>query len=369
MLTADKLNRSHIYKKVLEMVPLDHEEGCFLYTNESTASLVYLADEIKKALGHSHEVSWMIDRNVNISNACQCRCRFCNFHRAPGHKDVFVTTLDEYKVKIQELFELGGDQVLLQGGLHPDLDLAYYTELFRELKQLFPTLKLHALGPPEVDFLARKSGIPVRQALESLVNAGLDSLPGAGAEILVDRVRKIVSPGKCNSQTWLDVMSEAHAMGLVTSATMMFGHAETKEERVEHMIRIRDLQSSRPEGLPGFLSFICWPFQDKGTVLHTKYDIRNTVSTEEYIRTIALARIMLPNISNIQASWLTVGLKTAQVCLHAGANDLGSIMIEENVVSSAGANFRVNRKTMEETIRKAGFVPVRRNQRFEIVER
>jgi len=208
--------------------------------------------------------------------------------------------------------------------------------------------------------------IPVRDVLEKLVASGMDSLPGAGAEILVDRVRREISPVKCTSGEWLEVMKEAHKMDLTTSATMMFGHIETLEERLQHMVRIREVQSQKPTGHKGFLSFIPWPFQDEGTVLQKKSGVKNNVSPEEYIRMIAISRIMLPNIPNIQASWLTVGKETGQLCLHSGANDFGSIMIEENVVSSAGANNSMNAEVMQNAIREAGFTPQLRNQDFEI---
>jgi cyclic dehypoxanthinyl futalosine synthase len=268
-------------------------------------------------------------------------------------------------VKCSELFDLGGDQLLLQGGMHPDLGLGYYTELFSTLKQEFPALKLHALGPPEILWLARKDKITVRRVLEALIESGLDSLPGAGAEILSDRVRKIVSPAKATTREWLGVMREAHSLNLPTSATMMFGHAETARERIEHLSLLRELQSQKPDGNYGFISFIPWPFQDEGTRLFSEMGIRNTVSAEDYIRLIAISRIMLNNIINIQASLLTVGEDTAMLSLHAGANDLGSVMIEENVVSSAGGGYRFNSAGLRDIISRAGFTPRRRNQKYE----
>jgi cyclic dehypoxanthinyl futalosine synthase len=259
---------------------------------------------------------------------------------------------------------LGGRQLLLQGGMHPHLGMDFYTNLFRRLKELYPDVRLHALGPPEIVHLSKMEKTSCRDVLERLVASGMDSLPGAGAEILVDRVRCEISPVKCTAGEWLDVMKEAHEMDLTTSATMMFGHLETIEERLEHMVRIRELQSRKPAGHKGFLSFIPWPFQDEGTVLQTKYGISNMVTSEEYIRMIAISRIMLPNIKNIQASWLTVGKETAQLCLHAGANDFGSIMIEENVVSSAGAHYSMNAEGMQAAILDAGFIPQQRDQDF-----
>jgi cyclic dehypoxanthinyl futalosine synthase len=255
--------------------------------------------------------------------------------------------------------------LLLQGGMHPELGLDFYTNLFRDLKKINPRLKLHALGPPEVVHIAKMEGISYRETLEKLVEAGLDSLPGAGAEILADRVRSQVSKNKCTALQWLDVMREAHKLGLTTSATMMFGHIETKQERIEHMTAIRQVQAEKPEGSKGFISFIPWPFQDEGTTLQKMLGTKSSVSSDEYIRTIAISRLMLPNIPNIQASWLTVGKETGQLCLHAGANDFGSIMIEENVVSVAGANFKFDKVGIQKAIREAGFVPQLRNQQFE----
>ena len=262
---------------------------------------------------------------------------------------------------------IGGDQLLLQGGLHPKLGIDWYVDLFKNMKQMFPKLRLHALGPPEIVHIAKMESLSYTEILKRLIEAGLNSLPGAGAEILSDRVRKILSPIKCSVQEWLDVMRAAHKLGLTTSATMMFGHIETLDERMMHLVLLREVQAEKPAGFKGFISFIPWPFQDKGTVLAKKSGIRNKVTSEEYIRMIAISRIMLPNIPNIQASWLTVGKETAQLCLHAGANDFGSIMIEENVVSVAGATYKFDVKGIQEAICEAGFRPSRRNQEFELV--
>lgn len=355
-----------LYNKALSLNPLSNEEGVFLYLNAPTDELIFVAAELRKKIVPGNKVTWQIDRNVNITNVCVSGCKFCNFHCNLSDEGSFITSISEYKVKIEELFMYGGEQLLLQGGLHPKLGLDFYTSLFRELKGLYPNIKLHALGPPEVAYLAKKEKMTYYDILFSLIDAGLDSFPGAGAEILVDRVRKQISPGKPNSQAWLDVMGEAHKLNLVTSATMMIGHIETIEERVEHLIRIRNLQSQKPEGTSGFLNFIVWTFQDKGTQLEQE-GIKCTVSPEEYVRTIAISRIILNNIRHIQASWLTVGKETAQVCLHAGANDFGSIMIEENVVSSAGAMYRMNAYGIQKAIADAGFEPQLRNQRYEYI--
>jgi cyclic dehypoxanthinyl futalosine synthase len=309
-------------------------------------------------------VTLIIDRNVNITNVCISGCKFCNFYRSGHSQEAYITTIQDYCAKIEEMKKLGGNQLLLQGGMHPELRLGFYENLFAGLKSRYPDLRLHALGPPEIVHLAKLEKLPFKIVLQRLVAAGLDSLPGAGAEILVDRVRKILSPVKCTASEWLYVMKAAHELDLTTSATMMFGHIETIEERLEHMVAIRRIQSEKPAGHKGFLSFIPWPFQDENTVLKEKSGIHNKVTPGEYIRMIAISRIMLPNIPNIQASWLTVGKETAQLCLHAGANDFGSIMIEENVVSVAGANYKFDAAGIQQAIRAAGFDPRQRDQEF-----
>ena len=354
-----------LYEKALGRKALSGQEGLLLYEKAPLGALMYIAQQVRRAFHPGEEVGWIIDRNVNITNVCISRCKFCNFHCVPGATEAYITTLEEYRVKIKELFEAGGRQVLLQGGLHPGLGLDYYTGLFNSLKEEFPQLRLHALGPPEVFHLARTSGKSYREVIEMLVDAGLDSLPGAGAEILSNRVRKIVSPGKCNADEWLEVMGAAHQLQLATSATMMFGHVETAGERIDHLVKIRELQDAKPQGAPGFITFIPWPFQDEHTRLKLKSGVTNNVTAADYVRMIAISRIMLTNIPNIQASWLTVGKQTAQLCLHAGANDFGSIMIEENVVSSAGASHQMNRMQIQEAIIEAGFIPRYRNQRYE----
>lgn len=263
---------------------------------------------------------------------------------------------------------LNGNQVLLQGGLHPDLDLKFYTDLFIMLKSEFPTLKLHALGPAEVWYLAKKENKSVEYVLDALIAAGLDSLPGAGAEILSNRVRKILSPAKCSVEEWLYVMSVAHKKMLVTSATMMFGHIETIEERIHHLFLLRDLQERKPDNAPGFMNFVLWPIQFKDTRLSKKVNLIS-LGISEYVRMLALSRIVLYNIPHIQPSWLTVGKDVAQICLHAGADDMGSIMIEENVVSKAGAvKTTMNINEMKSLITEAGFIPKRRNQQFELLD-
>jgi cyclic dehypoxanthinyl futalosine synthase len=356
------------YSKVLDFKDIPFDEALSLYNNAPLEELIYIADRLREKLHPDNMTGWMIDRNVNLTNVCFSQCSFCNFCRKKDSEDAYVTTLDEYKLKIDELFSLGGDQLLLQGGMNPALGLAFYTDLFSSLKGIYPELKLHALGPPEVVYLARKEKMSYRDVLSELVKSGLDSLPGAGAEILCDRVRKILSPGKASAGEWLEVMKEAHILNLPTSATMMFGHIETREERIDHLLKLRDIQKLKPEGNYGFISFIPWPFQDKGTILTERSGIRNNVNGMEYIRLIAMSRILLNNIENIQASILTVGKEIAMLSLHSGANDIGSIMIEENVVSSAGSSNRFDASEMEEIIREAGFYPRRRNQKYETIK-
>lgn len=360
-----------IYNKALNLEFLSLEEGMILYELAPVSELMWLANEIKHKIlkERANYVSWIIDRNVNITNVCIAQCKFCNFYRKPIDKDIYITKKEEYIEKIKVLRQFGGSQLLLQGGLHPKLGLEFYSNLFKELKQIDPELKLHALGPAEIHHIARIEKTSYSEVLIALIEAGLDSLPGAGAEILVDRVRKSVSRAKCNSEEWLNVMRAAHQLGMTTSATMMFGHIETKEERIEHLIKIREVQSEKPESAPGFLAFIPWPFMDEGTRLNEEEGVKNTVKSEEYIRTIALSRIMLPNIKNIQASWLTVGKTTGQICLHSGANDFGSIMIEENVVSAAGADHHFDAESIQEAIKEAGFQPKLRDQKYNYLKK
>ncbi len=354
--------------RALQFEHLKAKEGLFLFENAATSDLMFVANELRKKQVPSNKVTWIIDRNANTTNVCNANCKFCNFFRIPGHKEAYITTLKEYTEKIEETIRYGGEQLLLQGGHHPELGLDFYCDLFSSIKKKFPNIKLHALGPPEIAHISKIDGISHKEVLEGLIKAGLDSLPGAGAEILDDRVRRMISKGKCGAQEWLDVMREAHQLGLTTSATMMFGHIETPLERFEHLVKIRQVQSEKPEKSNGFLAFIAWPFQDDGTLLKRVKGISNNVDGDEYIRMVALSRIMLPNVKNIQASWLTVGKKVGQLCLHAGANDFGSIMIEENVVSAAGAPHRFTSTTIQEAIKEAGFEPQLRNQEYEYRE-
>ena len=359
------MNLEELYKKALAFEFLTVEEGVRLFERAPLTELMFVANELRKKQVPHGKVTWQIDRNVNTTNVCIANCKFCNFYRIPGHSEAYITDLPTYRRKIEETFRYGGDQLLLQGGHHPELGLDFYTSIFRQLKSEYPALKLHALGPPEIAHITKLEKSTHREVLKALKGAGMDSLPGAGAEILVDRVRRLISKGKCGAQEWLDIMHEAHKQNITTSATMMFGHVETLTERFEHLAKIREVQSRKPSGANGFLAFIPWTFQDVDTLLSKIRGVHNLSTPEEYIRMIAMSRIMLPNVKNIQASWLTVGKQTAQICLHAGANDFGSIMIEENVVSAAGAPHRFTYKTIQSAIREAGFEPQLRNQQYE----
>lgn len=361
------MNLDALYRHALDNQPLSPEQGLRLYLHAPTPMLMHVAHQLRCRRTSSNVVTWQIDRNVNITNVCISGCKFCNFHCSANSQRAYVTTMEQYRHKIDELLSYGGSQLLLQGGLHPQLGLKFYCDLFRQLKQYCPNLTLHALGPPEIAHIARLEQCSHREVLQTLMDAGLDSLPGAGAEILVPEIRQQISPAKPSVDEWIEVMRVAHQLNMLTSATMMVGHIETPEHRIAHLCRLRDLQAQKPQDAPGFMNFAVWTFQGQGTALakHLNY---KPMQAEEYIRTVAISRIMLHNINNIQASWLTVGRQTAQICLHAGANDLGSIMIEENVVSSAGAQHRMDAFAIQQTIAEAGFTPQLRNQCYEHVE-
>ena len=360
------MNNSDIYRKALALDPLTEGEALQIYRSAPLAELMLAADALRREqAGDPQVVTWQIDRNVNITNVCISGCKFCNFHCKPHQSDkAYITTIEEYDAKIRETLALGGDQLLLQGGLHPKLDIVFYEELFRELKRRFPQLRLHALGAPEVAHIARISRLDPDTVLLRLIAAGLDSLPGAGAEILDNGVRRAISPGKPDADTWLAVMRIAHRLNLPTSATMMYDHLETPRQRIEHLIKIRDLQAECPSGNNGFIAFIPGVFRSSGTRMEREGVVPDT-SAAEYLRIIAMSRLVLNNIRNIQASWLTVGKTTAQIALHGGANDMGSIMIEENVVSSAGAHNSFDAEGIQQAIREAGFIPRLRNQKYE----
>lgn len=351
--------------KALDRRPLTADEAWQLYDQAPLYVLAGVADRLRReTVPDPQVVTWQIDRNVNITNVCISGCLFCNFHCKP-HETAkhFITPREEYYRKIEETFRLGGDQLLLQGGLHPGLKIDFYESLFRDLKSRFPALRLNALGAPEISHIARISGLTTLETLRRLRDAGLDTLPGAGAEILVPEVRKRISPAKPSVEEWLRVMHEAHLLDIPSTATMMYGHIETPRQRVEHLLLLRDLQAQRPAGHRGFTAFIPWIFRSTGTELE-RQGIATGFSATEYLRIIAMSRILLCNIPNIQASWLTVGKQTAQAALHSGANDMGSIMIEEHVVSSAGAENRFDAEGIRTAIREAGFTPRLRDQLY-----
>src|SRR5918996_1202532 len=338
---------------------IDADEALILYTQAPTMVLGRLADDIRARKHPERMVSYIIDRNVNYTNVCVARCNFCAFYRPVGSAEGYVLGFDEIFTKIDETIAVGGNQLLLQGGHNPDLPIAWYEDLFRAIKQRYPTFKLHALSPPEVLHISRLNQVPVPEVIARLVRAGLDSIPGGGAEILVDRVRRLLNCyGKATSDEWLDVMRQAHCAGLRTTATMMYGTVETDAERIEHLVRLRDLQDE----MGGFTAFITWSYQPE----HTERAGHEATGVD-YLRTLALARIVLDNFDNLQASWVTQGGKVGQLSLAFGANDMGSVMIEENVVRAAGASYCMDEIEIVRNIENAGFVAKRRNMHYEIL--
>ncbi|NRB65540.1 MAG: CofH family radical SAM protein, partial [Saprospiraceae bacterium] len=289
------MHTEELLHRALQSQHLTTEEGVFLFEQAATAELMFVGNKLRQKHVPGNQVTWIIDRNSNTTNVCIANCKFCNFYRRPGHQEAYITSIEQYKKKIEETFAFGGEQLLLQGGHHPDLGLDYYVSLFKELKTLYPDLKLHALGPPEIAHIAKLEKASHMEVLQALKDAGLDSLPGAGAEILADRVRRLISKGKCGGQEWLDVMHAAHHVGLTTSATMMFGHIETNHERMDHLVRIRETQAIKPADAVGFIAFIPWPFMDEDTILKKLKRARNESTGDEYVRMIAMSRIMLPN--------------------------------------------------------------------------
>lgn len=343
---------------------LSPEDALRLLESGDLLDLGRRADAAARYLHPEPWRTWAVDRNINFTNLCECRCRFCAFWRAPESPEAYVLDDAAVAAKVREAVHLGATHILAQGGLTVRLGLAYYENLLRQIKAQFD-VTLHCFSPPEIHDLARREGMSVRTVLERLRAAGLDSLPGGGAEILVDRVRRLVSPAKCSADEWLTVMREAHGLGLPTTATMVFGHVETAAERIEHLRRLRELQDETG----GFLAFIAWPFQAGNTALAAGGlpEGWRPVGGAEYLRMVAVARLFLDNVANVQASWVTMGTRMAQVALWFGANDLGTTMIEENVVAAAGCVHRASPESLERLIRGAGFEPRRRNSRYELV--
>jgi cyclic dehypoxanthinyl futalosine synthase len=348
-----------IARKVGNGIRIDADEAFELYQHAPTHLLGRLADDIRHRKHPEGLVTYIVDRNVNYTNVCVAKCNFCAFYRDVGSEQGYVLGFDEIFRKIDETLEVGGVQLLLQGGHNPDLPLEWYEDLFRAIKARYPDFKLHALSPPEVIHLSRLSQLTVGEVIDRLISAGLDSIPGGGAEILVDRVRRLLHCyGKATADEWLDVMRQAHRRGLRTTATMMYGTVETLKERVEHLMRLREVQDETG----GFTAFITWSFQPQHTELGGV-----EATGVDYLRTLALARIVLDNVDNLQASWVTQGGKVGQLSLAYGANDMGSVMIEENVVRAAGAAYCMDEIEIVRNIEDAGFVPKRRNMHYEIL--
>jgi cyclic dehypoxanthinyl futalosine synthase len=352
---SDGLDR--IIAKAAEGGRLDAAEALQLYREAPTGVLGRLADAMRARKHPDGVVTYIIDRNVNYTNVCVARCNFCAFYRPVGHGDGYVLSFEEIFRKIDETIAVGGHQLLLQGGHNPDLPLAWYEDLFRAVKARYPDFKLHALSPSEVLHLSRLTRLSTPEVIARLIDAGLDSIPGGGAEILVDRVRKLLNCySKSTADEWLRIMGEAHAAGLRTTATMMYGSVETDEERIEHLIRLRDLQ----DRTGGFTAFIAWSYQPE----HTELGLHEATGVD-YLRTLATARLVLDNFDNLQASWVTQGGKVGQLSLAFGANDMGSVMIEENVVRAAGASYCMDEVEIVRNIENAGFVAKRRNMHYE----
>ncbi|NDY43195.1 dehypoxanthine futalosine cyclase [Dissulfurirhabdus thermomarina] len=349
-----------LVEKVRAGKRLSGEEALVLLEEADLLLLGQLADEVRRQRHPEPVVTYVIDRNINYTNVCVSGCRFCAYFRPPGHPEAYVLSREELGRKVEETLKLGGTQVLLQGGLNPDLPLEFYEEMLDYINGWFG-VHCHAFSPPEIVYFADRSGLTVEEVLRRLVAAGLKSIPGGGAEILVDRVRREISPRKATADQWLAVMETAHGLGLRTTATMMFGHVETPAERIEHLLRLRDLQ----DRTGGFTAFICWPFQPGNTALK---DLPPATG-HDYLRTLAVSRLVLDNFANIQASWVTQGPKVAQIALFFGANDFGSTMIEENVVAAAGVSHRLAEDEIRRLIREAGFTPRQRTMDYRPVGR
>jgi cyclic dehypoxanthinyl futalosine synthase len=347
-----------IQRKVRAGERLSREEGVALIQKGDLLELGVLADEVRWRLHPEPVVTYIIDRNINYTNVCTAQCAFCAFYRDLPSKEGYLLSKAELAQKIEETIELGGAQLLLQGGLHPDLGIEYYEELFRWIKSTYPTIWIHGLSPAEVKHIDKVSKLSTVETLRRLMAAGLDSIPGGGAEILSDRVRSIIGIHKGTTADWLGVMDAAHGLGMRTTATMMFGHVETLEERIDHLLHLRALQ----DRTRGFTAFIAWTFQPANTAIGGE-----ELTSFEYLRTLAVSRLMLDNFPSVQASWVTQGGKIGQVSLRFGANDFGSLMIEENVVSAAGAHFRLTEAEIARNIQQAGFIPKRRTMHYQIV--
>ncbi len=352
-----------ILKKALKGNRLEFDESLEILEKASLLDLCYTANEIRKRFHPDSEpITFVIDRNVNYTNICDAYCTFCAFYVAPGSSDGYVLPYDTIKQKIQELVAIGGTQLLLQGGHNKDLKIEYYEELLSNIRRDFPSLTIHGLSPSEIDHITRVSDLPLPEVLKRLVKAGLTSIPGGGAEILTDRVKKKISPLKIPAARWLEVMQEAHKLNIKTTATMMFGSVDTIYDRIEHLIKIRDLQDK----YPGFTAFIAWSFQPGDTPLAKAID--RQANSVEYLRTVAISRIVLDNIKNIQSSWVTQGSTLGQIAFAFGANDFGGTMMEENVVSAAGTSCDVSLEEMVYCIHKTNHIAAKRDTQYNILE-
>ena len=348
------MNSHDIAAKVTAGERIGDDEYLFLEASSDLHELGFMADSVRRRLHPEKVVTYVIDRNINYTDICISACKFCAFFKAPEEQGGYLLSFEELGRKIKETQDLGGTQVLLQGGLHPDLTLEYYEDMLRFMKGT--GIHVHGFSPPEVHHFAGLANLTTEQVLKRLIAAGLDSIPGGGAEILSDRVRSQIAPRKCTAAEWLKVMEEAHRLGLRTTATMMFGHVEEREERLEHLRRLRQLQ----DRTGGFTAFIPWPFQPDNTVLQSVAK----VDAVGYLKMLALSRIYLDNFENVQASWVTQGPKVAQLSLFFGANDFGSTMIEENVVAAAGVSFRLSEQEIRRLVAEAGFTPVQRRMDY-----
>jgi len=359
------LNQDELTEKVLagERISTDQALVLYRWPLEELGALANARRDLAKAksyAGRGNEiVTYIVDRNINYTNVCNVYCKFCAFYRTEKDEDHYVLSFEQIDQKLDELSSVGGVQILMQGGHHPKLPFQWYIDLLHHIREKYPHINIHGFSPPEFQHFAATFRMPISEVISEFRKAGLGSIPGGGGEILVDRVRKKISPLKINSDQWLEVMQIAHELGLKSSATMMFGHVETIEERVEHLRRIRDQQDRSG----GFTAFICWTFQPQHTVLKVKLP----TGVAEYLRTQALARIFLDNVENVQSSWVTQGPEIGQIALRYGANDFGSVMMEENVVSSAGTTFRLDEGQIESLIRAAGYEPRRRNNWYELL--
>ncbi|NPA39253.1 MAG: dehypoxanthine futalosine cyclase [Thermodesulfobacteria bacterium] len=348
-----------VVEKVLEGERLTKEEALKLFELD-LKDLGYLARKVRFRLNPERIVTYVVDRNINYTNICISGCKFCAYYKPPGSPEGYVLSFKELGKKIEETIQLGGYQILLQGGLHPDLPLSFYEEMLRFIKENYPQIHVHGFSPPEIVHFSKISGLSIEEVLKRLIKAGLDSIPGGGAEILCDRVRSILSPNKATAEEWLEVMETAHRLGLKTTATMMFGHIETDAEIIEHLIKIRELQDKTG----GFTAFIPWTFQPGNTGLH--YMIK--AGSVRYLQVLAISRIVLDNVKNIQVSWVTQGPFIAQIALEFGGNDFGSTMIEENVVAAAGVSHRLKEEEIRRYITEAGYIPKRRKMDYSIIE-